>query len=477
MKFKLQPYKWQLTAIEMSKRLDNMALLADMGTGKTGAAVNILRVKYGQNKRVMRTLILSPLVTLFNWKDEFFKHSYIDSNLVNPIYGTTDQKIKKVQKALSYNNDCILIVNYEAMIAPKFLKIIREWQPEILLLDESHYCKSHKSKRSKAVYELSLDCKHRYIMTGTPMTNNVSDLFMQFKILDGGFTFGNNFYVFQRMYMRDKNHAWSHSHKHFPHWVVREDKLDEIHEKIYNMGIRVTKDETLDLPPLVEQIYKVPLSSKQRKYYDSMQRDFITFVEEGEKKGFVVAQLAMTKAIRLQQIVTGFAIDDQGELIEITDNPRLKAVEELITALHENHKVIVWCSFKHNYKQLGDLMTKMKVKHEFITGEMDLKEKRNAMDKFNNDDQTRVIICNRKAGGIGINLVAASYSIVYSRNFSLEEELQSRDRNYRGGSEIHDRIVRINLCAEETTDERITEALLEKKKVSDNILAYVKGEK
>jgi SNF2 family DNA or RNA helicase len=451
-----------------------MALLADMGTGKTGAAVNILRIKYGENKRVMKTIILSPLVTLFNWKDEFFKHSYIDNNLVHPIYGTTAQKLKKFERAMKDDENCIIIVNYEAMIAPKFLEAVKKWNPEIMLLDEAHYCKSHKSKRSKAIYDLSVGCKHRYIMTGTPMTNNVTDLFMQYKILDGGETFGNNFYVFQRTYMRDANAAWSHMQKHFPKWVAREDKMEEINAKVYSKAIRVTKDETLDLPPLINETYKVPLSPKQKKYYDNMERDFLTFVEEGEKKGIAVAQLAVTKALKLQQIVTGFITDDDGELIEIKDNPRLKAVEELVSALHEQHKVILWCSFIHNYKQLGELMTKMKIKHKFITGAMNLKEKRDAMESFNNDDETRVIICNRKAGGIGINLVSASYSIVYSRNFSLEEELQSRDRNYRGGSEIHDRIVRINLCAEDTTDERITEALINKKKVSDNILEYIR---
>ena len=476
MRFKIEPYQWQKQAIAMGTQLDNMALLADMGTGKSGAMVNILRVKYGQNKRVMKTLILSPLVTLFNWKNEFYKHSYIDSDLIHPIYGSTTQKIKRINNAIDSDENQILITNYEAMISMKVYEVILQWQPEVIVLDESHYCKSHKSKRSKAIQVLSSGAQYRYIMTGTPMTNNIQDLFMQYKILDGGETFGDNFYVFQRQYMYDENAAWAHQQKHFPKWKARPEKMDEITEKIYSKAIRVTKDETLDLPPLIEETYKVPLSPKQRKYYDQMERDFLVYVEENEKKGIAVAQLAVTKALRMQQIVTGYVIDDEGQVIEIQDNPRLKAVEELVTALHEQHKVILWCSFKHNYKQLGRLLTKLKIEHVFITGDNSLEQKQEAMDRFNSDETVRVCVANRKAGGIGVNLVSASYSIIYSRNFSLEEELQSKDRNYRGGSEIHDRIVRINLCAEDTTDERITEALLAKKKVSDNILQYVKGE-
>lgn len=474
--YKIQPYNWQFRAMNMSDRIGSMALLADMGTGKTGALVNILRRRYTEKGRIMKTLILSPLVTLFNWKDEFEKHSYIPPNMIHVMYGTTARKEKTFNRMVDFEENQILLMNYEGTISPKIMELLLEWGVEILVLDESHYCKNHSSKRSKNIYKIREGAEFCYIMSGTPMTNDIPDLFMQYKILDMGETFGDNFYVFQRKYMMDMNASWSHQQNHFPKWVVRPDKMEEVNQLIYKKAIRVTKKETLkDLPPRIEQVYKVPMSPKQKKHYDEMERDFLTFVEEGEKKGVAVAQLAVTKALRLQQIVTGFVLDDEGQVLEITDNPRLKAVEELVTALQANHKVIIWCSFKHNYIQLGRLLDKLKVPHEFITGQMSLPEKQEAMDSFNKDPNTRVIVCNRKAGGIGVNLVAADYSIVYSRNFSLEEELQSKDRNYRGGSQIHDRIVNINLVAENTVDERTVEALLAKKKVSDNILHYVKG--
>ena len=474
MKFKLPPYEWQHKAMEMSTHLTDMALLADMGTGKTGAMVNILRMRYNNSKRVQKTLILSPLVTLLNWREEFFKHSYIDTEKVVVLMGGTKKKIKTLTQATLNDPNKIVIMNYEGMISKEMIHALLKWGIELLVLDESHMCKNHKAKRSKNIFALSVDARARFIMTGTPVTNDLPDIFMQYKILDGGITFGNNFYVFQRKYMEDKNAAWANRQNHFPKWVVRTDKIEEVQHLIYSKAIRVTKDECLDLPDRVEEIYKVPLSTKQRKYYDQMERDFVTFVEEGEAKGIVVAQLAMTKALRLQQIVTGFVTDDEGNEIEILDNPRLVAVKELIQSLHSKHKVILWCSFKKNYKQLGDLLTKMKIDHRFIIGDMTLMQKQEAMDEFNNDPSVRVIIANRRAGGIGINLVSADYSIVYSRNFSLSEELQSKDRNYRGGSEIHDRIVSINLCAEDTIDERVTEALINKKKISDDILTFIR---
>ena len=99
-------------------------------------------------------------------------------------------------------------------------------------------------------------------------------------------------------------------------------------------------------------------------------------------------------------------------------------------------------------KQLG-------IKYCLLSGELSGRDKERNIREFSSDDETRIIIANRKAGGIGINLVAAKYSINYSRNFSLEDELQSEARNYRGGSEKFDSIIKVDFIAKDTIDEEI----------------------
>jgi SNF2 family DNA or RNA helicase len=466
----IPPYEWQKKLLTLSTQTPNVAVLADMGTGKTKGVIDCLRYKYAQATRVRRTLIISPLVTLHNWKDEFMKNSKLLPQRVHVLSGSTEKKLKIIQQAIDRGDDGVFITNYESMISPKMIAAVKEWEPEILVLDESHYVKSHKAKRSKAIHDISLGCEFRFIMSGTPMTNSLTDIFMQFLILDNGETFGRNFFTFQRTYMYDQNGSWAHLHTHFPKWVPRPEMLDALQAKIYTKAIRVTKAECLDLPPRIQQVYEVELSPSQRKYYKAMEDDYVTFVEENAEKGISVATTALTKALRLQQIVTGYAKLDDGSEIEIEDNPRLSALEELISALHAQHKVIVWCSFINNYRQIGKLLEALQIKHVFITGEESLAEKKEAMDLFNSDTATRLAVCNRRAAGIGVNLVAAKYSITYSRNFSLSEELQSGDRNYRGGSEIHDSIVKIDLCAKDTIDEAVTKALIDKKEVSDKVI-------
>lgn len=464
----MELYNWQKKAIAENEERNHYAFLADPGSGKTCAVINVLRQKYNANRRIMRTLIIAPSVTLYNWLNEIPKYSKIKRDDIEILKGSIAKRAETITK--SRKN--IFITNYEAFINEQFTNACIAKGIEVLILDESHYCKTPNTKRSRNIFRLSQGPKYKYIMTGTPITNNVTDIFMQFKILDGGKTFGDNFFIFQRKYMVDKNEAWKGRKNYFPKWVAREDKFDELQELIYRHGIRVTKEECMDLPPLIQKTVTIPLSTAQRRYYNQMMRDYIAFVEEGNAKGIITAELAVTKALRMQQIVTGYVQDEAGQIIEINDNPRLEAVENLLNDLHDKHKVILWCSFKPNYKQLERVCQKVGVKYVFLTGEQNTSQKAEAIEQFETDEATRVIIANRRAGGIGVNLVQASYSIVYSRNFSYEEEVQSTARNYRGGSQIHDRIVKIDLCAMDTLDEVITEALQTKKKIADAVIEY-----
>lgn len=469
------PYDWQKNLLKLSMAQTDIAVLADMGTGKTKGIIDVLRYRYGLAKRIRKTLIISPLVTLYNWKDEFAKQSTIKPDRIHVMEGSTKKKLDTLTKAIK-NDPCqILIVNYEALISNDMVKALLEWCPEILVLDESHYVKSHKAKRSKNVELIARQATQgRIISSGTAITNSVTDIFMQFKILDAGETFGTNFYTFQAKYMYDANARWTHLQKHFPKWEPRPEKFAELQEKIYKKGIRVNKEECVDLPDFVQEVYKVALSPSQRKAYDAMEKEFVAFVEESTAKGISVATTALTKALRLQQIVTGHVKTDDGNIIEFKDNPRLDALEELISSLHSNHKIIIWCAFKQNYIQIGKMLEKLKVKHVYITGNENLEQKVESMDSLRDDPEVRVAVCHRKAAGIGVNLVAADYSIVYSRNFSLEQELQSRDRNYRGGSNMHSKVTKIDLCAIDTVDELVTEALCNKKEIADSVIEIAK---
>lgn len=435
-----------------------------------------------------RTLILSPLVTLFNWKDEFNLHSWIDEEDVVVVYGRSSvQKRKKFMNACenkidhSLDKNRIVITNYETLTNKVMFDLIQEWRPEIVVADEAHLIKNPTAKRTKAATKLGDTADSRYVLTGTLILNSIKDVFAPWRFLDQGETFGKNYHVFLSQYMQDENAAWKNRPGYFPKLVPRDDKYDELHDKLYARATRVLKKDVLkDLPPLVKVRRNVELGTEQRKYYEEMKRDFVTFVQEKRKKqelsGAVIAQLAVTKALRLQQICTGYVTTEDGEEIFIENNPRLDETRDLLEEIVVNggYKCIVWCAFRANYRQIGELCDALKINHVFLTGEMTPEEKRDAMDRFNTDPNCTVMCANRRAGGIGVNLVAASHSIVFSRNFSLGDELQSEARNHRGGSQIHERITKIDLCARDTIDEQLLEALASKEDVSKRVIDFVK---
>jgi SNF2 family DNA or RNA helicase len=294
------------------------------------------------------------------------------------------------------------------------------------------------------------------------------DLFTQFRILDLGETFGTNFFMFRAKYFWDKN-AGMPKQKYFPDWRIREGALEAINQKIKRYSMRVKKSECLDLPPLVRKILQIELSDTQRKHYKEMKKGFLTMINEKA----CTAELALTKGLRLQQIASGYIKTEDGSEIEIEDNPREDALFELLEELTPNHKVLVWACFRANYKQIRRVCEKLNIKYVEVHGEIGDTDKFKNVDDFNQDPSIRVLIGHPGSGGIGINLVSASYAIFFTRSFNLEHDLQAESRNHRGGSEIHSKITRIDLVAKDTIDELIQESLARKEAISEKVLRDV----
>jgi SNF2 family DNA or RNA helicase len=113
----------------------------------------------------------------------------------------------------------------------------------------------------------------------------------------------------------------------------------------------------------------------------------------------------------------------------------------------------------------------LKLKYVELTGETKNADKFKNMELFETDPSIKVLIGAPGAGGIGVNLVSAKYSIWYSRTFNLEQDLQAEARNHRGGSEIHDKVTRYDIVCKGTMDEVILQALYKKNQIKDEILS------
>jgi len=482
-------WKHQVEAIERAKERDCFALFMDMGTGKTRTMLEVLRGKYNAHKRILRTVVFCPIIVQKNWYREIALYTKIPREKYFSLEGSGMQKVKKFsQEAFNPLGDLeheqylgkIFIVNYETILNDDFFEVLQSWNPEVLVLDEAHRCARIAAARTKRMIKLAdqmeaRKTKHnklsyKYLMTGTPILKDQMDLFAQFKIMDGGKSLGENFFQFRAKFFADKN-AGMPKHKYFPNWQPRKDMEPVLTKIIADKSMAVKKSECLDLPPLVKKQVFTEMGSDQKKMYESMRKNLVAYLDSGEA---VVANLALTKALRLQQIVAGFCVTDEGATVRFEKNPRLDALIEMLEDLTPNHKVIVWTVFKETYAMIGEALTKAGINHVFIHGEVPTKERYDIVDAFNNDKDVRVLVGNPGAGGIGINLIASDISIWYSRNFSLEQDVQAEARNYRGGSEIHEKVTRIDMVCSESIDEKVLESLASKQDLSKNLLDFKK---
>lgn len=464
--FKL--WQHQIDCITRAQKLDGFALLWDPGTGKTLTTIQLLRYCYAGVGSIIPTLIVAPVIVLENWLDEFLKFSKVNPKQILVLHGPIKQRIEKLKKARElYQDKLVVITNYEGVtVSQEFYAELYNWQPQIVIADESQRLKNNSSKRTKLMIKLGDRAKVKYILTGTPILNSPMDIWAQYRFMDGGRTFGTNFYIFRSVYFYDKN-AGMPKAKYFPDWRIRDGSIADMNKKIYLKAMRVVKSECLDLPPFVRQVVKVELSPVQRKLYESMKKDFIAFLESGHT---TVAQLAITKALRLQQIVTGFLKSDENVEVSLGENPREAALKELLEEITPAGKVLVWCVFRKNYETVRKVCEELKIPYVEAHGEVSNKGKYEAVEQFNSDPSIRVFIGHPASLGLGISLCSSNYSIYFSRNFSLEQSVQSEARNYRGGSEIHAKVTRIDIVAKDTIDELVLTALDKKEKISEEML-------
>lgn len=364
------------------------------------------------------------------------------------------------------NQSTIAITNYESLLMPPLFGALKRWAPEVLVLDESHKCKEISAKRTKRAIELADTARYKYLLSGSPVLNSLMDIFSQYRILDGGETFGKNFYIFRAEYFWDKNAAFKGRQSYFPDWQVKPGSVEKVNQLIYRKAMRVLKSECMDLPPLVKKTIYCDMSPPQAKAYQEMKKDFVTYL--GDQA--CVAELAITKALRLLQIASGYMKLENGQEAKFENQPKQQALHELLEELTPQHKVIIWAVFKENYAQIRAVCDKLRLHAVEVHGEISQRNKEAAVDSFNRDPQCRVFIGHPLSGGIGINLVEASYCIFYSRNFSLEQDIQAEARNYRGGSEIHEKVTRIDLVAKDTIDEFVVERLQSKQSLSLAVL-------
>ena len=455
----------QKAAIERAR--NKFALLFDPGCGKTRTAFEILKKQIAAKGGLQfKTIIFAPLNVCRNWRAEaelYFDKPY---RMFLVSGGTPAKKLKELEafRDCKDKKHLFCVVNIESLRSDKFLTPLIESKPTAVIADESHNFKGYKSKQTLGLLDLMETAKPEflYLLTGTPAPQGEIDLWSTFYLL--GET-DDNFFVWRKKNFEDKNEKWRGKPQYFPKYIIWPEARIRMQEQLSRCSITARKDSVLDLPPLLRTNLYAEMSPEQSRHYETM-REFL-FAVDSEGHELNAANL-LSRTLRLQQILAGFLGD-----VPIKDNPRIAALKDAIAKTEgqdgKGEQFLVWTIFKSTYRQVADVLDEAGIKYGLLTGEQTAEERHEAMVSFQ-AGELRALIAHPKAGGVGVNLTAASYSIHYTRSFSLTDDLQAEARNYRGGSERHRSITRIDIITPDTIDEEISTALREKKSIQDFIL-------
>jgi len=447
-----KPYKHQALARDfLTKHHNHAALLMEMGTGKTKVMIDYL-VSLHKTGKCDRIIWVCPNSVTENTMDEIIKHSAAPVNAFI-VRGLAAKKIRIIEEARKSESLTIIILNYEAVF--NLFEHLAAFKADAAVLDESTRIKNPKAQVSKVLCRLCARTTHRYIMTGTPMTQSPVDLFSQYKFLDPEI-FGSSFFSFKCRYL--VMGGWENRE------IVGYNNLEELKKKVFQIGIRFLKEECLDLPPKIYEVRQYDLENEQRRVYEEMKKNLISEIA-GK---FITVSVALVKLLRLSQICSGFYRADESEKVtRFKSNPKLQLLKEVIEEIGTDKNIIIWCRFVEEIKILEEEFARMKLYSKSIYGAVKAEDRAGIIKEFNNRERSMIFIGQVRTGGLGINLIGGCNVIYFSNSYSLEDRLQSEDRTHRIGQE--NKVTYTDIIGRKTLEEGILKLLRRKKDIADYI--------
>ena len=454
--YKRRPFRHQHEALLYTLQNDAAALLMDPGTGKTKVGVDNIGCRYLRGE-VHKVLIVCPRSLRGVWEEHIVSDLPDDIPRLVLLPESTKEFDTRAMKRLSVDNPLvILVLSYESNA--KIYEKIKRWQPDEIIIDESHYIKTQSAHRSRALHHEGPKSKFRIMGSGTPITKYPLDVYSQFKFL-APWLFDETWDEFRRHYA-----LWG---GYYGREVIGYQNLKELARKVHSVSYRARIEDVLELPQrLPPEIIPVKLPKKIMGAYTRMEQEGIVKLGSGRT---AVGDNVLTLALRLHQLTGGFLGTDEGNAALHTE--KLDACLEL-TGQHieVGNKVVVFCAFRWEIEQVTKACSEQGYHPLTIMGGMSEKVLNENKRKFQEEEQYKVLVCQIDAGGFGHTFTAANVAIFYSFSNRWESFKQAHDRIYRHGQTK--RTYYYYLIVRDTIDEVMLEAMHSKKRLSDMILNY-----
>ena len=436
-------YDHQKKAVDKLLPIKVGALFMDMGTGKTRCAIELASLR---QQRITKVIWFTPVSLKITVSEEIKKHTVGESICV------FDNKTnyRNVDK-----NAFWYIVGIESMsssnrIISAIEKIVDS--DTMIIVDESSYIKGYSALRTMRIIKLSERARYRLLLTGTPISQGISDLYSQMKFLSPDILGYGSFYSFARQHLE-------YSEKH-PGLIVRSNDVDVIAERIAPYTYQVTKEECFDLPQKIYDSVYFGLTDEQHAAYVLAKHEILDGILDDKIPDYMIFQLFTA----LQQIVSGFW-NHNGTMINFKHD-RIKTMKEVIGEIHESDKIIIWCKFVESVKKISKSVPGCALYY----GELNEKKRSEELRRFIESD-CRYLVATTSCGGHGLTINEARYHIFYENEFKYSNRIQAEDRSHRIGQTKP--VTYIDIVANAGIDRRIQEALSKKQDVVQSFKSEV----
>lgn len=506
------------------------ALLMDPGTGKTMSTIDYLSLLALKNGAETRVLVLAPLAAVDTWVDQTADYAAHGVAVwAEALGGSIVQKAEAITArgpaparpgrgkgggrsvgqrralalrvhhadgspaarrggpdALRGDRRLILLsctldsLSQRRAVTPggsvtttdRMVRAVARFQPDVIVVDESHRIKGDSSNVSRAVARLRDHAPRRLILTGTVMPHSPLDVWAQwrflrpeaFRWLVKGSWQPMPFGAFQERYAQMG--GWMGKQ------VVGFQRLDEMRKIMAQNSITVRKKDALDLPPTADVPVPVNLSARERSAYEQMKATLAVTLAGGVSAS-VPNRLA--QAMRLRQITSGFLVDDQTGTVTDLGSSKVRTALSLIhDTLVGEKRVVVFCHFRREVQAVAAGIKGAEV--QVITGETKPQERERLRKRFGSDAPERmVMVAQMRTMSLAVNeLVTATHALFLSVSERRDDWVQARDRLDRLG-QTGESVTFWNLTAPGTVDEAILTAHRDRTSVEDAVLRHLRA--
>ncbi|MBW2010375.1 MAG: DEAD/DEAH box helicase [Deltaproteobacteria bacterium] len=413
-------------------------LADDMGLGKTVQALALMLARASEGP----ALVVAPTSVCSNWMDEAKRFAPTLNAL---LFGGSNRK-EMIKNLKGFD---LLVVSYTLL--QQEVKLLTEVNWHTVVLDEAQAIKNITTRRSRAAMELNGD--FRIITTGTPIENNLTEFWTLFNFVNPGLL-----------------GPLKRFNERFVLPIERDNSADarrRLKKMISPFILRRIKSQVLDdLPPRTDVILEVEMGREEKAFYEALRQEAVKKLEDDEtppgRKHFKI--LAEIMKLRRACCHPSLVMPECG-----LSGAKLDLFGNLVTELRENgHKALVFSQFVGHLNILRQYLEDQKIDYRYIDGSTPAKERKKQVDRFQAGEGD-IFLISLKAGGLGLNLTAASYVIHMDPWWNPAVEDQASDRAYRIGQQQPVTVYRLVMRG--AIEEKIVRLHAKKRDLADSLLA------